>query len=573
MRNINSLQKGFYQFPGYSLNPQSNNPFNITQSSFPVLSNLNNYQNINSCNINEKNDCLPIQNLQNNIGQLNLNNNFFDIINKSQYQNNINYLNNNNSGFINLSNMNNFNTMGSINNINNLNNIGNINNLNIINNINLMNNINTSNNIINPTQNVNIMNTYNIKNINKKPLRKAHSSRIKGNADLFSQLDELNLDSSGNINIDQCKKKIISKKSSLFKLQDETHKERDLRDFKRLCDGLKYPLPEYICSQIGSRVMQKYLQIFPSFIRKILIEKISDSFEKIMCNTYGNYFFQKLYSISTEEERKMILYNMKDIFITVSKNSSGAHVTQSIIEEANSIEEKKIIMDYIKGHELEMTFHCEGTHVLQKVIQIFTENDRQSLIDVLTMPDNVFTLSQNVKGIPVLKRLISFTQDPKNKMKLIDAMNVNCLEIAQNSSGNYIIQYLLEKWGIEISFKLVQFCVKNSEQFAVQKYSSKVIYKIIELCTKKLDDYMSISDINIKENGVISLLKDNFFNNNKIINIYKNKYGKSLLIKLRKLFTLVDKERLLIKIKELENTPNYQENKKYQIFVELYDIN
>lgn len=118
------------------------------------------------------------------------------------------------------------------------------------------------------------------------------------------------------------------------------NKEKDLKDFKRFCDGLKTSMDEYICTQIGSRIMQKYLKKFPSYIRTLLINKISIYFEKLMCDTYGNYFCQKLYNISELEQRLLILNSLKNSFLTISKNNCGAHAIQFIIGAAQESEEK-----------------------------------------------------------------------------------------------------------------------------------------------------------------------------------------------------------------------------------------
>ena len=135
---------------------------------------------------------------------------------------------------------------------------------------------------------------------------------------------------------------IKKKRTSLF--QNESNKEKDLRDFKRFCDGLKMPMCEYICNQIGSRIMQKYLKKFPSHIRTILIKKISPYIDKLMCNTYGNYFCQKLYNISDIQQRLEILNIIKDSFLDISKNNSGAHAIQFIIGSLQAPQEKKLIL-------------------------------------------------------------------------------------------------------------------------------------------------------------------------------------------------------------------------------------
>ena len=321
--------------------------------------------------------------------------------------------------------------------------------------------------------------------------------------------------------------------------------------------------------------MQKYLNRFPSFIITNLIEKINIYFEKIMCDAYGNYFSQKLYRISSTEQRRMILNCMKDIFITVSENAAGAHVSQTIIELCETKEEKDIIMDYIKDHEMELSLHPEGTHVLQKIIQIFAENERQSLTDTLCTHVNVFTLCQDLKGISVIKRLISFNKDKINRMKLVDSFFPNILHISHSSSGSYIIQYLIEQWGIDICLKLIHFTILNFEVFAVNKHSVNFINKIILICFKRnsiIRSFNNVNNINImncNEIIIINALKRIILEPNKIVNVYKNKFGKALVLKIRKLFNVEENKKLYLFIKSLENTPNYLESKKYKIYVEI----
>ena len=376
------------------------------------------------------------------------------------------------------------------------------------------------------------------------------------------------------------KKKGIKKKNNLFKnnnqnLSKEHMKEKDIRDFKRFCEGLKCSLTDYICSQIGSRIMQKYLNRFPPFIITNLIEKIYMDFEKIMSDIYGNYFCQKLYSICTIEQRRMILNSIKDIFVSVSKTSAGAHVTQSIIEQSTTKEEKAVIMDYIKNQEMELSLHQEGTHVLQKIIQIFPENERQSLTDVLCTNKNVYLLCQDLKGVSVIKRLISFNTEKNNKLKLVDSFFGNCLEISKSSSGSYIIQYLLEQWGIDIGLKIIFFCITNFESFAINKHSANLIDKIILICLKEYSiikyfgNSENINGIN-NEIIIINTLKNIILEPNKIINVYKNKYGKALIIKIRKMLNVKENEKLFLYIKSLETVPNYLESKKYKMYIEIF---
>ena len=173
--------------------------------------------------------------------------------------------------------------------------------------------------------------------------------------------------------------------------------------------------------------------------------------------------------------------------------------------------------------------------------------------------------------------MISFNKENNNRIKLVDAFFPNIIEISKSSSGSYIIQYLIEQWGIDYGLKLIHFCILNFEAFAINKHSANLINKIILICLQRnsiirsLNNYNNINFMNCNEIIIINALKGIILEPNKIINVYKNKYGKSLVIKIRKLFNMEENKKLYLLVKSLENTPNYTESKKYKIYVEIFE--
>jgi len=351
------------------------------------------------------------------------------------------------------------------------------------------------------------------------------------------------------------------RRSSLF--QNETNKtENDIRDFKRFCDGLKCEegikceLPNYICSQKGSRIMQKYLNKFPSNIKTLLILKIGKNLGKIMIDTYGNYFCQKMFQICSNEQRILILEYINNEFIEISKSPSGTHVIQAILELINTEDEINIIINCIKNHELELAYDNNGTHVLQKIISTIDEKYREDLNDILLERNNLRTLCLDSKGICVVKKLINSIKNEKYKNLIINIIFDNCSEISKNSYGNYVIQYIFEEWGLKFCDKIIQFCIENCDIFSLDIYSSKIIDKII--------DYL------IKDNNIeyLKKIQDKMFNLKRIIEIYKNRFGKFLLIKLIKNINYEERN----KIKEELNNNNINQKDKKSI-LKLLRIN
>ena len=579
INNINVNGVNNFSFNN-NINNSLFNTIDIFQTqNFSEMKNNSNFNNINI--INNDNSFPSLINI-NNINNFNPKNNLNQFLftknntyNNNIINNNFNNINNNINQNINDLIFTNFNISSNSNENQFSNNITNVNNINNFNNINFDNLFKTFDSNFN-NFNVNIKNNINNNNFIFDEF--CQSNAFYNNDKNFqnNNLENKNVSSYfGNKKNNKKKNKHKSNNNNNGNITKENTKEKNIRDFKLFCDGLKCSLSDYICSQTGSRIMQKYLNHFPSFIITNLIEMIYMNFEKIMCDIYGNYFCQKLYATSSIEQRRMILNSIKDIFINVSKTTAGAHVTQNIIEESKTKDEKIIIMQYIKGHEMELALHPEGTHVLQKIIQIFPEKDRQDLTDVLCTNLNVNILCKDLKGISVIKRLISFNTEKDNKIKLVDSFYGNCLEISKSSSGSYIIQYLLEQWGVDIGLKIIFHCIMYFESFAICKHSANLIDKIILICLKKYSiirlfgNEESKNSIN-NEIIIINALKYIIFEPNKVINVYKTKYGKTLIFKIRKLFSPEDNEKLFLLIKSLETVPNYLGNKKYTMYIEIF---
>ena len=500
----------------YPLSP--NKHYNSFQ--YPILNDLNNVNNYylnysNVINLNNMNNQYPMNIPQN-------------------YNNNINQMiNNSNNNSINNGNMNNINQN--------------------FQQQNLMNSNLFNNNQNNPNPFV----YYNsLNDINNSPViapKKFNSVKTLNN---FSKKFALN---SNNYDKQNSYKKFPGspnkrRRSSLF--QNETNKtENDIRDFKRFCDGLKCEegikceLPNYICSQKGSRIMQKYLNKFPSDIKTLLILKIGKNLGKIMVDTYGNYFCQKMFQICSNEQRILILEYIQNEFIEISKSASGTHVIQAILGLISTEDEIKTVINCIKNHELELAYDNNGTHVLQKIISTIDEKYREDLNDILLERNNLRTLCLDSKGICVVKKLINSIKNEKYKNLIIDIIFDNCSEISKNSYGNYVIQYIFEEWGLKFCDKIIQFCIENCDIFSVEIYSSKIIDKII--------DYL------IKDNNIeyLKKIQDKMFSLNKIIGIYKNRFGKFLLIKLIKNINYEERN----KIKEELNNNNINQKDKKNI--------
>ena len=111
----------------------------------------------------------------------------------------------------------------------------------------------------------------------------------------------------------------------------------------------------------------------------------------------------------------------------------------------------------------------------------------------------------------------------------------------------------------------------------VQKNSVNAICKILQICINKiiLSVHCNNSNLSIlnyyNEILIMKTLKAFLFEPNKIEKIYQDKYGKLLVIKIRALLSMEENKLLYLFVESLKNSPCYCLNKKYRIYLEIFN--
>ena len=124
----------------------------------------------------------------------------------------------------------------------------------------------------------------------------------------------------------------------------------------------------------------------------------------------GTYPIQKLFEFaSTEEEFQLLLSSFNDlnIILMASLNQYGSFVIQKLIKH---IPEK-----------LRMDFNL----ILVKLVCI---------------------LSRNIYGVRAIKEFIKYSKNYLIIKQILNLISKNFVNISMNKYGNYLIQFLLEKW-------------------------------------------------------------------------------------------------------------------------------
>ena len=230
----------------------------------------------------------------------------------------------------------------------------------------------------------------------------------------------------------------------------------------------------------GISEIDKILYINKNKNIELLLKLLNkEGLTKLMKNKFGNYFIQGLIKNSNYEHIKFILFLISSNFVEISENISGTYVIQKLLEKINNPELRLLVLKSIQNRELEMAFNSNATYVLQKIIDRIPDIERTNLNEIII--NNIIFLSVNPDCVFIVEKFIETLTIKENKIRIKNIIFMNCLQLANNPYGNYLIQFILKVWKNEGIGDIQNIIIENANYLVQQRYSSNVIEKCIEI--------------------------------------------------------------------------------------------
>lgn len=197
-----------------------------------------------------------------------------------------------------------------------------------------------------------------------------------------------------------------------------------------------------LCSQVGSRIIQKVLPHTSPYVISMIYQEIDQFIPHLMIDSYANYFCQKFFSFLNEVDKLKFLRKLKENFVEIGNSKIGTYPLQSIIDQLHSEPEKKIIIEAVREKVLFLCLNAQGTHVIEKMLNLFEEWRLQHIYE--TIIKNFLFLTNNSNGLCVIKKIIAKAQTPESQFIIRNILSENSMTLVQNPYGNYAIQAALE---------------------------------------------------------------------------------------------------------------------------------
>ena len=283
-------------------------------------------------------------------------------------------------------------------------------------------------------------------------------------------------------------------------------------------------------------ILQKIIMEAKDEMIESIVNELKGEYRSIISDKNGNYFCNDLFRICNQEQRIKILSELYQTLSDDAVDNFASHPIQTLVDFASCEEEYKLILysfnDYNKL--LSASLDPNGSYVIQKIILRIPERFRADFN--LIFVSFISFVSTQKFGIVAVKKFISSTKNEQITAQILNIIRTNFMNLARDKYGNYLIQYLLEKWGkYPEGNEIKELIIKNFKILSQIKYSSFICESFIKNMTNeekiKLIQSLDLNELKNQNNAYqtkimnmlgININSDNNNNNNININQFPN---------------------------------------------------
>ena len=236
-------------------------------------------------------------------------------------------------------------------------------------------------------------------------------------------------------------------------------------------------------SQKNTKQLQKNLINKKKEIFDKIIYELKDNFRNIIKDKNGNYFCSDLIKACNKEQRIKILEELSPFLSEDCCDEFGTYPIQNLFEISSSEEEYKLLISSFNDMNklLLACINSNGTFVIQKLIMHIPEKSRTEFN--FNFVKFISVLSRDMYGLSVVKKFINYTKNELLSKYIFNIIITDFMSISNNQYGNYLIQYLLEKWWkTSEGIILKKLIISKFKVLSGNHYSAYICRLFFKLC-------------------------------------------------------------------------------------------
>ena len=232
--------------------------------------------------------------------------------------------------------------------------------------------------------------------------------------------------------------------------------------------------------RFGSRQLQQIIETCTQEKKNEIFNALSVKLDELIFDPFANYVIQKICELATQEQQTFLLKFFLPHAKSITDQGSGCRVLQKFIENTSPQNVDQLYIA-LRPYFIELCLSQNGNHIIQRFIDVLPERIDEM---IQAIQNHVIQLVVDNCGCRVVQRIFDHFDIAKLQL-LVDEVNQEPVQLAENQYGNYVIQNILENGPEEnVNFLLHAFH-GHFYEFSIHKFASNVMEKCIRrVCLK-----------------------------------------------------------------------------------------
>lgn len=229
--------------------------------------------------------------------------------------------------------------------------------------------------------------------------------------------------------------------------------------------ALKGRMLDYACDQAGSRHLQQALEIASAEDRLFISEELLPHVVAISNNVFGNYVVQKVFEFGPRDMKRAYAESLVGKVLGLSMQMYGCRVIQKAIEFVAD-DQRRLLASELRGKVERCVEDQNGNHVVQKCIEFLPFEHCSFIIEPFRAKPVQWALHKY--GCRVMQRIVENCPELREVMETLTS---NALSISKEPYGNYVIQHIFEKGGIQDKRNIMRIFRGKVKDLSKHKFS------------------------------------------------------------------------------------------------------
>ncbi|XP_008790832.2 mRNA-binding protein PUF3-like [Phoenix dactylifera] len=192
----------------------------------------------------------------------------------------------------------------------------------------------------------------------------------------------------------------------------------------------------------------------------------------------------------------------------MAKDQHGCRLLQQKFDEGK-VHEVDMIFNGIIDHVVELMVNPFGNYLMQKLLEVCTEEQRLKILLILTEdPADLVRISLNTHGTRAVQKLIETIKIPQEKELVISALKLGFLDLIKDLNGNHVVQRCLQSLSPEDNEFIFAAAAEHCVDIATHRHGCCVLQRCIG---HAIGEYRANLVAEISANGLF-LAQDAFGN-------------------------------------------------------------